>query len=243
MVYTLLGMTKTRRSGTQGDLGERTQLAVKRSLDVMLSAIALLLLVLPFGLIALAIKLDSEGPVFFRQERVGLQGRRFRVLKFRTMVEGAERIGARYGFVADDPRITRVGRLLRLTSVDELPQLFNVLRGEMSLVGPRPTLPYQVDLYTEEQRRRLSVNPGITGLALIRGRNELPWSERIAYDLEYIANWSIWMDVRILWMTLWAVILRQGLRMDQDVSEVEDFERPASSAGRVSSDLDLRGHT
>lgn len=197
--------------------------AVKRGTDVVASGVALLVLALPFAAIALAIKLDDRGPVFFRQERVGKGGRPFRVWKLRTMAANAESTGARYGFTKDDPRITRVGRFLRETGIDELPQLLNVLAGDMSLVGPRPALPYQVAMYTEEQRRRLSVRPGITGLALVRGRNELPWSKRIEYDLEYVSRLSLLLDLRILVKTLRVVLLREGLRMDQLAEEVEDF--------------------
>ena len=133
-------------------------------------------------------------------------------------------MGAGYGFTKRDPRITRVGRILRWTSLDELAQLLNVLRGDMSLVGPRPALMYQVKQYTAEQRRRLDVKPGITGLALIRGRNELPWSKRIECDLEYCDRQSFWFDVAILLQTLKVVVLRQGLRMNQLAEDVEDFK-------------------
>lgn len=198
-------------------------LFLKRLVDIAVSAIGLALLAFPFTAVALAIKLDSNGPAFFRQERVGQHGRKFSIWKFRTMVLGAEFKGARYGFVKDDSRITRVGRFLRRTGIDELPQLVNVLRGEMSLVGPRPALPYQMKLYTDEQKRRLEVRPGITGLTLIRGRNELPWSRRIQYDLEYVARASLLLDLMILAKTVWVVFRGQGLRMDQLADEVEDF--------------------
>ena len=146
---------------------------------------------------AVAIKLDG-GPVFYRQRRVGLRGQQFELLKLRTMVVGAERQGA--GWIVDqgDPRITRVGRVLRRLSVDELPQLWNVLRGEMSIVGPRPTLAYQVEQYTPRQRRRLDVKPGITGWAQVQGRARLRWSERIELDIWYVENWSFWLDLKIL---------------------------------------------
>jgi len=209
----------------KGSIGLPVQLILKRLVDILISLIGLILLALPFALIALAIKLDSKGPVFFRQERVGKDGRVFKPRKFRTMVVGAEHIGAKYGFEPNDLRITRVGKVLRLTGVDELPQLINVLKGEMSLVGPRPTLLYQVKLYNEQQRKRLAVKPGITGWALIQGRNELKWSERIKYDLWYIENFSLWLDLKILLKTLKVVALREGLRMDQSLDEVEDFDR------------------
>lgn len=206
-------------------MGRRVQLAVKRVADVVGSVVGLAVLAVPFALIALAIKLDSKGPVFYRQERVGKDGKIFKLWKFRTMIVGAERMGAGYGFEPNDPRITRVGKVLRTTGIDELPQLINVLKGDMSLVGPRPALPYQAEKYNERQRRRLSVKPGITGWALIHGRNELTWSERIKYDLWYIENFSLWLDLKILLKTLKVVALREGLRMDQSLSDVEDFDR------------------
>ncbi|MBC7292922.1 MAG: sugar transferase, partial [Thermoleophilia bacterium] len=166
---------------------------MKRGVDLVVSAVGLLVLAIPFALIALAIRLDSPGPAFFRQERVGRGGRLFRVWKFRTMVKDAERIGLGMNVRADDDRITRVGRFLRDWGFDELPQLINVLRGDMSLVGPRPTVPAQVALYTDFERRRLEVKPGITGWALIHGRNAISWDERIRYDVWYVDHWSFWL--------------------------------------------------
>jgi undecaprenyl phosphate N,N'-diacetylbacillosamine 1-phosphate transferase len=170
------------------------------------------LLGIPVFFIALGIKLEDGGPIFFRQRRIGLRGRAFRVWKFRTMVAGARSIGLGVTVAADDDRITRVGRLLRNTSLDELPQLLNVLRGEMSLVGPRPTLSYQVEQYDETQRRRLDAKPGITSLAVVSGRNALPWAERIVLDVWYVDHWSLWLDLKILLRTLWCVVVtREGL--------------------------------
>jgi len=200
----------------------------KRVMDILVSVVGLALLAIPFAISCLLIRLESRGPAFFRQLRNGRGAKPFRVWKLRTMVADAETQGAGHGFEKDDPRITRVGRFLRRAGVDELPQLFNVLRGEMSLVGPRPALPHQVDLYTDIQRRRLSVKPGVTGLALIRGRNELPWSKRIEYDLEYVDNATLSLDVAILIKTIWVVLLGQGLRMDQLADEVEDFKGTGS---------------
>jgi lipopolysaccharide/colanic/teichoic acid biosynthesis glycosyltransferase len=147
---------------------------------------------------ALAIKLDDGGPVFYRQPRVGLNGEEFELLKLRTMEVGAEERGARFAVNEGDPRITRAGRVLRRLSLDELPQLWNVLRGDMSLIGPRPTLAYQVERYTPRQRRRLEVKPGITGWAQIHGRARLPWEERIELDVWYVEHRSPWLDLRIL---------------------------------------------
>jgi lipopolysaccharide/colanic/teichoic acid biosynthesis glycosyltransferase len=150
------------------------------------------------GLAALGIKLEDGGPVLYRQTRVGQGGRDFDLLKLRTMVVGAESRGAGYAVDRGDPRITRVGRLLRRLSLDELPQLWNVVRGEMSLVGPRPTLRYQVEQYDERQRRRLDVKPGITGWAQINGRASLPWADRIELDVWYVEHRSPWLDLKIL---------------------------------------------
>ena len=150
------------------------------------------------GLAALVVKLEDGGPVFYRQLRVGKDGRDFELLKLRTMVVDAERQGAGYAVDRDDPRITRAGRVLRRLSIDELPQLWNVLRGEMSLVGPRPTLRYQVDRYDERQRSRLDVKPGLTGWAQVNGRASLPWDERIELDLWYVEHRSTGLDLKIL---------------------------------------------
>jgi lipopolysaccharide/colanic/teichoic acid biosynthesis glycosyltransferase len=147
---------------------------------------------------AIAIKLGDHGPVLYRQRRVGQHGREFELLKLRTMVVGAETQGAGWAVDRGDPRITRVGRLLRRLSVDELPQLWNVVRGEMSLVGPRPTLAYQVERYTPRQRRRLEVKPGITGWAQVHGRAALPWAERIELDVWYVEHRSALLDLKIL---------------------------------------------
>ena len=146
----------------------------------------------------MAIRLESPGPVLYRQRRAGLHGQPFEMLKLRTMVSGAEHVGAGLAINQDDPRITRVGALLRRTSLDELPNLVNVLRGEMSLIGPRPTLPVQVEQYTERQRGRLAIRPGITGWAQVNGRASLPWSERIELDLYYIEHRSLSLDLKIL---------------------------------------------
>jgi lipopolysaccharide/colanic/teichoic acid biosynthesis glycosyltransferase len=147
---------------------------------------------------AVAIKLDDGGPVFYRQRRVGLNGEQFELLKLRTMEVGAEHRGAGYAVNEGDPRITRVGRALRRLSLDEIPQLWNVVRGDMSLVGPRPTLAYQVERYTPRQRRRLEVKPGITGWAQVNGRARLPWDERIELDVWYVEHRSPWVDMKIL---------------------------------------------
>ena len=160
---------------------------------------AVLILTSPvLALATLGIKLEDRGPVLYRQRRVGKDGVEFELLKLRTMVVGAERQGAGFAVDHGDPRITRIGRLLRRISVDELPQLWNVLRGEMSLIGPRPTLRYQVERYTPRQARRLEVKPGLTGWAQIHGRAGLPWDDRIELDVWYVDNRSPWIDLQIL---------------------------------------------
>ena len=174
---------------------------MNRAVDI-LGGGALLVAAAPvLGLAALAIKLEDGGPVLYRQTRVGRDGRDFELLKLRTMVVGAERQGAGYAVNEGDPRITRAGRLLRRLSLDELPQLWNVLRGDMSLIGPRPTLRYQVERYDERQRHRLDVRPGLTGWAQVNGRASLPWEDRIELDLWYVQHQSPWLDLRILALT------------------------------------------
>jgi undecaprenyl phosphate N,N'-diacetylbacillosamine 1-phosphate transferase len=176
-------------------------LAAKRVLDIVVAAGGLILLLPLLLLIAVAIKLRSPGPVFYLQERAGLRGKRFRMRKFRTMVEGAEEIGTGLYVAEEDPRITRVGRILRRFSLDELPQLLQVLTGEMSLVGPRPALPYHVESYTAQQSRRLLMRPGLTGLSQVNGRNRLSWPERIERDVWYVDHFSLLLDAQILLRT------------------------------------------
>jgi len=171
---------------------------VNRAADVALGAVGLALTSPLLAAGALAVKLQDGGPVLYRQRRVGKDGEEFELLKLRTMVVGAEKLGAGYAVDRGDPRITRTGRLLRRLSIDELPQLWNVVRGEMSLIGPRPTLRYQVERYDERQRRRLEVKPGITGWAQIHGRAALPWEDRIELDVWYVEHRSPKVDLKIL---------------------------------------------
>jgi lipopolysaccharide/colanic/teichoic acid biosynthesis glycosyltransferase len=188
---------------------------IRRCIDIVVSAL-LLLLTLPVLLLAmLAIRLTSRGKAIYRQRRSGLNGAQFDMLKLRTMVDGAEHIGAGLAVNANDSRITRVGALLRRTSLDELPNLVNVLRGEMTLIGPRPTLPAQVAQYTARQHGRLAVKPGITGWAQINGRASLPWSERIELDLYYVENRSLLLDLKILLRTPALVLGGGGLYKGQ----------------------------
>jgi lipopolysaccharide/colanic/teichoic acid biosynthesis glycosyltransferase len=174
---------------------------VNRALDVAGASLSLVLASPFLAASALAIKLEDRGPVLYRQRRVGKDGEDFDLVKLRTMVVGAEKQGAGWAVNRGDPRITRVGRVLRRLSLDELPQLWNVVRGEMSLIGPRPTLRYQVEKYSERQRRRLEVKPGITGWAQIHGRAALPWEERIELDVWYVENRTAWLDAKILLRT------------------------------------------
>ncbi len=182
----------------------------KRVLDVLGATLGLTLSAPLLAASAIAVRLEDAGPVFFRQERVGQDERLFEVLKLRTMIVDAHLQGAGYAVDEGDARITRIGQLLRRTSIDELPQLWNVLRGEMSLVGPRPTLAYQVERYTDRQRRRLEVKPGLTGWAQINGRASLSWPERIELDVWYVEHRSLALDLRILLRTA-SVLLRPGV--------------------------------
>ncbi|HET9740451.1 MAG TPA: sugar transferase [Solirubrobacteraceae bacterium] len=176
--------------------------ALTRALDLAIAGAAALLGAPVLVAIAIAIRLESRGPIILRQTRVGLDGQDFELLKFRTMVPDAHLLGTGWLIAEKDPRITRVGRFLRRWSLDELPQVLNVLRGDMSIVGPRPTLRYQVDQYTPFQRRRLEVRPGITGWAQVLGRNQLTWPQRIELDVWYVDNRSVWLDLRLLFRTL-----------------------------------------
>jgi len=179
---------------------------MNRAADVVLAAGGLALSAPVLGLAALAIKLEDGGPVLYRQSRVGQGGCDFELLKLRTMVVGAEKLGAGFAVDEGDARITRVGRVLRKLSLDELPQLWNVVRGDMSVVGPRPTLRYQVETYSERQRRRLEVKPGLTGWAQVNGRATLPWPERIELDVWYVEHRSPRLDALILARTPLALL-------------------------------------
>ena len=177
----------------------------QRVLDLVIVVVAAVVVVPVCAVCALAVAVSSRGPVLFRQQRVGRGGEPFEVRKFRTMVHGDNPL------LPDADRITPVGRVLRRLSLDELPQLLNVLRGEMSIVGPRPTLAYQVARYDDRQLQRLCVRPGLTGLAQVRGRNALSWAERIDLDLEYVARCSLWMDLRVLLATPVALLSGSGV--------------------------------
>jgi exopolysaccharide biosynthesis polyprenyl glycosylphosphotransferase len=207
---------------------------LKRISDIAVSSVALIFVSPLLALIAAWIRLDSKGNVFFLQERVGMDGRVFLCYKFRSMLQGADEdvhreayekniVGEEtanigddaapvYGKVKDDARVTRAGRFLRRSSLDELPQLFNVLKGDMSIVGPRPPIPYEVEAYQLWHRKRLDMKPGITGLWQVSGRNRLTFDEMVRTDLFYIENWSLWLDLKIILLTLPAVFRGDGAR-------------------------------
>ncbi|HEX5926764.1 MAG TPA: sugar transferase [Baekduia sp.] len=184
---------------------------LRRIFDVLVSAIVLAVTSPIVALAILAIRLESRGHPIYRQHRVGKDGAPFDVLKLRTMVSGAEKMGAGLAVDDGDSRITRVGALLRRTSIDELPNLVNVLKGEMSIIGPRPTVPVQVAQYTDRQRGRLALKPGITGWAQVNGRASLPWPQRIELDLFYVEHATTLLDLKILWLTARMLVTGHGL--------------------------------
>lgn len=182
-----------------------------RAFDIVIALLALAVLSPVLLIAAIAIKLGSRGPVLYRQRRVGLHGEEFEMLKLRTMVEGSDPVGVGTVVARDDSRVTRPGRVLRRTSLDEIPNLVNVLRGEMAIVGPRPTIPAQVDDYAPRQHRRHEVRPGITGWAQVQGRAGIPWEERIELDLWYVEHRSAALDARVLVKTAWLLVTGHGL--------------------------------
>lgn len=193
------------------------QLFIKRAFDIIVSlTLIILLTAIPVLIIVpIVIKLTSKGPAVFTQERVGKGGKVFKIYKFRTMRIPEDSIRPDGTVMEPKERITKVGRFLRKTSLDELMQLFNVLFGHMSLVGPRPTLPYQVERYNDEQKRRHNMRPGVTGWAQVNGRNELTWTEKIQYDVEYIDKFSLWMDIKILFKTVGVVFGKRGIEFNK----------------------------
>jgi lipopolysaccharide/colanic/teichoic acid biosynthesis glycosyltransferase len=183
--------------------------AIKRIFDIVSSFLGLALLSPVIFLVAVLIKIDSAGSVFFKYERAGKNGKSFYPVKFRTMISGAINKGLGYTVSKDDERITKVGKFLRKWGIDEIPQLINVFLGEMSIVGPRPTFRYQVEKYTDFEKRRLLVKPGLAGWAIVHGRNSLTWPERIKYDVWYVDNWSFWLDIKIIFKTLYEIFIKQ----------------------------------
>ena len=194
-------------------------LVVKRVIDIILSFIGLIILSPLFIILSIIIKCDSKGPVFFKQERIGKNGKVFKIYKFRSMVVGAEKVGTGVYSKKDDNRVTKVGKFIRMTSIDELPQLINILKGEMSFIGPRPVLTYhpcKYEEYTGEQKKRFSVKPGVTGWAQIHGRKQVEWNKRIKYDVEYVENINFMLDLKIFFITIYKVIL-----MKDNVNTIE----------------------
>ena len=181
---------------------------MKRLFDLLASAMGLLILVVPLALLAWQVRRKLGSPVLFTQVRPGLHGKPFRMVKFRTMTDARDASGA---LLPDAQRLTPFGRFLRASSLDELPELWNVLRGEMSLVGPRPLLMEYLPLYSSEQARRHEVRPGITGWAQVNGRNAISWADKFALDVWYVDHRSLWLDVRILWLTVRKVLVRDGI--------------------------------
>jgi lipopolysaccharide/colanic/teichoic acid biosynthesis glycosyltransferase len=188
---------------------------LKRLVDVVLAALAVLVLAPLMLAIAVVLRMTLGSPILFRQARIGLNGRQFELVKFRTMVDAAGHDGQP---LPDQDRLTSFGRLLRVSSIDELPELWNVLRGDMSLVGPRPLLVEYLPLYSDEQARRHEVRPGITGWAQVNGRNAISWDEKLALDVWYVDNQSLRIDLKILWLTLWKVLARHGISAEGEAT-------------------------
>jgi len=199
------------------------QLIVKRIMDVGLAMVGLIIVAPLLFVSAIAIKLDSYGPVFFRLPVAGLRGKGFDQWKLRTMVHGARESGDRFETSSDDPRITRVGHFLRRWSIDELPQLWNVLRGEMSMVGPRPAFFEIASKYSGEQARRLAMRPGLTGLAQVQGRNLLTWAERVELDISYVQHYSLWLDCEIMARTIPVLFHGEGVYGKDGRVRVQDL--------------------
>lgn len=182
---------------------------LKRTLDCIIAFFALVVLAIPMLIVALAVKIESKGPVFFKQERIGRNGKIFKIIKFRSMCVGAESKGSGVYSNKNDARVTRVGKIIRATSLDEIPQIFNILRGDMSLIGPRPPLtyhPWKYEEYTDEQKRMFEVRPGITGWAQVNGRKDVEWHKRIELNIWYVDHVSFILDVKIFFITILKVI-------------------------------------
>ena len=183
---------------------------VKRLIDCLISLFVLIVGAIPMLLVALVIRIDSPGPALFRQKRIGMDGRVFEILKFRSMCQGAEHTGSGVYSGKGDARVTRIGKIIRATSIDELPQVLNVLKGDMALIGPRPPLtyhPWPYEEYTEEQKRMFEVRPGVTGWAQVHGRKDVEWHRRIELNVWYVDHVSFWLDVKIFFMTIFKVLV------------------------------------
>ena len=202
----------------------------KRAFDLIVTAPLLVVCLPAMALLALAVRFGLGSPILFRQQRPGLHGRPFVIFKFRTMTDARDFQGLP---LPDEQRLTAFGRFLRSTSLDELPELFNVVKGDMSLVGPRPLLMRYLDRYSAEQRRRHEVRPGITGWAQVNGRNALTWEEKFALDVWYVDHWSLWLDLKILGMTLWKTVKREGINQPGQATAEEFWGQPAPDAAQA----------
>ena len=207
------------------------QLFIKRAFDLTVSLIVLLVLIaIPVLIVVpILIKLTSKGPAVFTQKRVGKDGKIFKIYKFRTMLIPEESFDKDGNQLEPKQRITKVGRFLRKTSLDELMQLFNIINGTMSIVGPRPTLPDQVERYTDYHRQRLAMRPGVTGWAQVNGRNNLNWNQKIEYDIEYVNKFSLWMDIKILFKTVAVVFKSEGIEFKDGDTKLDKVKEPVST--------------
>ena len=198
----------------------------KRLVDIIVSILGLIITSPILIVTSLLIKLESKGPIIFKQDRLGRIGKTFKIYKFRSMHIGAEQTGTGQYSFASDPRVTKIGRIIRRLSIDELPQFINILKGEMSLIGPRPTLtyhPWSIDKYSDSQKERFNVRPGVTGLAQINGRKELNWEKRFEYDVEYVRHLSFFLDLKIFFVTIKKVILMENnMNTNKTVNDSEN---------------------
>ena len=208
------------------------QLFIKRAFDITASLILIILLtVIPVLIVVpILIKLTSKGPAVFKQDRVGKGGKVFKIYKFRTMLIPEQSTNPDGTMKTPKERITKIGRFLRKTSLDELMQLFNVLSGHMSLIGPRPTLPAQVEKYTDYHKQRHNMRPGVTGLAQVNGRNDINWDQKIEYDIEYINNYSLWLDIKILFKTVAVVLGAKGIAFRDGDAKLTKAPAPSENA-------------
>lgn len=200
------------------NISRKIYMVIKRVIDFVCSAILLVILIIPFMIIAIAIKTEDGGPVFYKQKRVGKNLKLFEIYKFRSMKTERKELNSN---MTHDEMVTKVGKVLRKTSLDELPQLINILKGEMSFIGPRPWIPEYYEWFTDEQKRRSDVLPGISGLAQAKGRNQINIFKKISYDIEYVDNMSFFMDVQIVWLTIKAVLKRTGAEVSEEGIKTE----------------------
>lgn len=205
---------------------KKSYLIIKRIIDIICSILGLIILIPVFLIVSIAIKIESKGPVIFKQKRIGKDGKVFEIYKFRSMIVGAEKMGTGVYSKKGDTRVTKVGKFIRATSIDELPQLLNILKGEMSFIGPRPVLtyhPWKYEEYTEEQKKRFLLRPGVTGWAQIHGRKQVEWEKRIKLDVEYVEKISFIMDLKIFFITIYKVIfMKDNVNTGATVNKEKD---------------------